>query len=85
LAAHAAFLLALVDEQADLTMEEIGERLAERRVPVAVSSIWRFVDRDGVSFKKTVHPLSRSVRTWRTPASSGKASCSSGLIPRNWF
>src|SRR5262252_11105673 len=30
LAAHAAFLLALVDEQADLTLEEIRQRLAER-------------------------------------------------------
>jgi len=52
LAAHAAFLLALVDEQADLTLEEIRERLAQRGVPVAVSSIWRFFDRHGISFKK---------------------------------
>src|SRR5215472_11418551 len=50
LAGHAAFLLALVDEQADLTLEEIRERLAQRGVPVAVSSIWRFFDRHGISF-----------------------------------
>src|SRR5215467_5438577 len=52
LAAHAAFLLALVDGQADLTLEEIREQLAERGVQVAVSSIWRFFDRHGISFKK---------------------------------
>ena len=52
LAAHAAFLLALVNEQADLTLEEIRERLAERGVKAAVSSIWRFFDRHGISFKK---------------------------------
>ncbi len=52
LAAYEGFLLALVDEQADLTLEEIRERLAERGVRVAVSSIWRFHDRHRISFKK---------------------------------
>jgi transposase len=50
LAAHASWLLTLITEQADLTLEEIGERLAERGVQVAVSSIWRFYDRHGISF-----------------------------------
>src|SRR5262252_4725146 len=49
LAAHAAFLLALVNEQADLTLEEIRERLAECGVRVAVSSIWRFIDETGTA------------------------------------
>jgi transposase len=44
--------LALITEHADLTLEEIRERLAEHRVEVAVSSIWRFYDRHGISFKK---------------------------------
>ena len=52
LAAHEAFLLALVGEQADLTLEEIRQRLAGHGVGVAVSSIWRFFDRHGISFKK---------------------------------
>jgi transposase len=52
LAAHARWLLALITEQADLTLEEIRERLAEHGVEAAVSSIWRFYDRHGISFKK---------------------------------
>src|SRR5215469_9185793 len=64
LAAHAAFLLALVNEQADLTLEEIRERLAECGVRVAVSSIWRFFDRHGISFKKN--------RARRGAAASGR-------------
>ena len=47
-----SWLLALITQQADLTLEEIRERLAERGVQVAVSSIWRFYDRHGISFKK---------------------------------
>lgn len=52
LAAHTEWLLALIAERADLTLEEIRELLAERGVRVAVSSIWRFFDRHGISFKK---------------------------------
>ena len=52
LAAHTEWLLALVGERADLTLEEIRVLLEERGVRVAVSSIWRFFDRHGVSFKK---------------------------------
>ena len=52
LAAHASWLLALIAEEADLTLEEIRERLAARGIRVAASSIWRFYDRHGISFKK---------------------------------
>src|SRR5438105_2395955 len=55
LKAHTAWLLALIGERADLTLEEIRELLGERGVGVGVSSIWRFFDRHGISFKKTVH------------------------------
>ena len=52
LAAHSEWLLSLVGERADLTLEEIRLGLDERNVRVAVSSIWRFFDRHGISFKK---------------------------------
>ena len=52
LAAHTEWLLSLVGERADLTLEEIRLGLDERGVRVAVSSIWRFFDRHGISFKK---------------------------------
>jgi transposase len=52
---HNEWLLALIGERADLTLEEIRGLLGERGVGVGVSSIWRFFDRHGISFKKTVH------------------------------
>jgi transposase len=52
LVAHTEWLLLLVGERADLTLEEIRLLLAERGVRVAVSSIWRFFNRHGISFKK---------------------------------
>ena len=53
LKAHTEWLLARIGERADLTLEEIRLLLLdERGVRVAVSSIWRFYDRHGISFKK---------------------------------
>ena len=52
LAEHSQWLLSLVGERADLTLDEIRGLLAERGVRVAVSSVWRFFDRHGISFKK---------------------------------
>jgi transposase len=49
---HREWLLRLVGETPDLTLEEIRERLGERGLPAAVSTIWRFFDRHGISFKK---------------------------------
>jgi transposase len=49
LAAHAPWLLALIAAEADLALEEIGERLAARGIQVAASSICWFYDRHGIS------------------------------------
>ena len=49
---HAAWLLGLIGERADLTLAEIRDRLGERGIRIGVSSIRRFFDRHGVSFKK---------------------------------
>ncbi|WP_281023717.1 IS630 family transposase [Minwuia sp. IMCC3009] len=54
---HKGFILALVSEQPDITLTEIGECLAEEHdthvVPLA---IWYFLDKRGVTFKKkTAH------------------------------
>ena len=52
---HADWLLCLIAGQADLTLEEIHERIGERGVSTSVSSLWRFFDGRGISFKKSVH------------------------------
>jgi transposase len=46
------WLLGLIATAADLTLAEIRDRLRDRGLSVATSSIWRFFDRHGVSFKK---------------------------------
>jgi len=53
LEAHAQWLLALVKDAPDLTLEEIRLRLRqERGLSAGLGSVWRFFDRHGISFKK---------------------------------
>jgi transposase len=50
--AHKDWLLALIAAAPDLTLQEIRGRLAARGMMVAASSVWRFCDRAGLTFKK---------------------------------
>ena len=53
LKAYEQWLLDLVAKEPDLTLEEIRDRLArEKKLDVAVSSVWRFYDRHEITFKK---------------------------------
>jgi transposase len=63
--AHEVFILGLVEEQPDITLVEIGERLvAERSISAVPFTIWLFFERRSITFKKRPHmPPSRSVRT----------------------
>ncbi len=48
------WLLDLVANEPDLTLEEIRDRLKrEKKLEVAVSSVWRFYDRHEITFKKS--------------------------------
>jgi transposase len=49
------WLLQLVAETPDLTLAEIRDRLSERGTGASISAIWRFFDRNGISFKKIAH------------------------------
>lgn len=50
---HEEWLLDLVRQEPDLTLEEIQCRLLEeRQQKAAISAIWRFFDRHSISFKK---------------------------------
>lgn len=62
---HEAFLLGLVDEQSDITLDEMCARLREERgVSVARVTVWRFFERRGWSFKKRLAmPTSKRERT----------------------
>ena len=52
LEAHAAVLLGLIAEQADLTLDEIVAVMRKRRIAGSRSAVWRFFKRHNVSFKK---------------------------------
>jgi transposase len=50
--AHKDWLLELIAGEPDLTLEEIRGRLRARGISASASSVWRFFERHGVTFKK---------------------------------
>lgn len=51
--AHAEEILALIDESPDMTLAEIAGHLEARHgLKVAQSTVWRFFNRRGITFKK---------------------------------
>ena len=49
---HAEFLLGLVAEQPDLTLDEIVAAMAKARIDGSRTAVWRFYERHGITFKK---------------------------------
>jgi transposase len=63
--AHGDYLLALIEAEPDITIAEMQERLrGEAGLSVSVGTIWTFLDRAGLTFKK--RPPTRPSRTART-------------------
>ena len=52
LQAHADFLLRLIAERPDLTLDEIVAAMRKRRIAGSRSAVWRFFERHNISFKK---------------------------------
>ena len=51
--AHEGFILGLIDRTPDITLGEIGARLAaERGLSASPATVWRFFDKRGITFKK---------------------------------
>ena len=63
LGAHAEWLLALVAEQPDLTLDEIVTAMRKRRIPGSRTAVWRFFERHNLTFKKS--PTRRRTTTAR--------------------
>jgi transposase len=62
--AHAALLLGLLEQKADITLAEIQAELARAGVTVGIGTIWRFFDRHRITRKKRQRmPPNRTVRT----------------------
>ena len=52
LESHRAFILRQIDEVPHLTLHRLKKSLAERGVSVSHDTVWRFLRREGQSFKK---------------------------------
>ena len=52
LEAHAAFLLGLIAEKPDMTLDEIVAAMRKRKIAGSRSAVWRFFARRNISFKK---------------------------------
>jgi len=62
---HRDYLLGLIEAEPDVTIVEMQERLrSEAGVSASVGTIWTFLDRNGLTFKK--RPPRRPSRSART-------------------
>ena len=51
---HAAFLLALIDAQPDLTLDEVVSVMRRQRISGSRTAVWRFFHRHKITFKKSL-------------------------------
>ena len=59
--AHGPLILSLMEARRDITLLELQAALADRGIGAAVSTLWRFFDRNGITLKK--RPGTRRSRT----------------------
>jgi transposase len=50
---HREFLLALIDEQPDLTLDEVVGAMRRHKVSGSRTAVWRFFQRHKITFKKS--------------------------------
>ena len=78
------WLLGLVAEQPDLTLDEIVAAMRKQRIPGSRTAVWRFFERHNVTVKKKACArASKNGRTWRGRGGAGFAS-KACLIPPDW-
>jgi transposase len=68
---QAEFLLALIDEQPDLTLDEVVSAMRRHKVPGSRTAVWRFFQRHKITFKKALRAaeqeradVARARRRW---------------------
>ena len=49
---HAEFLLALIDKQPDLTLDEVVSAMRKHKILSSRTAVWRFFQRHKITFKK---------------------------------
>jgi transposase len=81
---HAEEIVTVIEEQPDLTLDEIVAVLRKRKIPGSRTALFRFLERHAVTSKKSFALPNRSGRTWLAPAGDGYASRAC-LIPPTLF
>ena len=51
---HADFLLALIEVESDLTLDEVVCALRDNKIPGSRTAVWRFFQRHEITFKKNL-------------------------------
>ena len=64
---HAAFLLTLIAEQPDLTLDEAFVAMRKRGIPGSRTALWRFFARHKITFKKKESARGRTRARRRRP------------------
>ena len=49
---HAEFLLALIEDEPELTLDEVLSAMRKHKVPGSRTAVWRFFQRHKITFKK---------------------------------
>jgi transposase len=75
---HAEFLLALIEEQPDLTLDEVICAMRKCRIRGSRTAVWRFFQRHKVTFKKS--PARGGAGTRRRGARPATLDARTGLV-----
>jgi transposase len=78
-----AWLLARIAEKPDLTLRAVMAELAEGGTPASYGAVWRFFQREGITFKKVCTLASRIVPISPAAGTAG-GRISAGLTPSAW-
>jgi hypothetical protein len=70
---HGGFLLGLISERSDLTLDEVVAAMKKRGIAGSRSAVWRFFDRHNIisDSKKLCTLRSKSARKWFANAGDG--------------
>ena len=68
---HAEFLLALIEDEPNLTLDEVLSAMRKHKVPGSRTAVWRFFQRHKITFKKVLRAaeqeradVARARRRW---------------------
>jgi transposase len=74
---HAEFLLALIEDEPDLTLDEVLSAMRKHKVPGSRTAVWRFFQRHKITFKKSAARGGARTR--------GRGACTAALDARTGY